>query len=103
NTASNRAGGAYFAATSTLTNTNFYTNTATVRAGGTYFGGAATVEGGVIQGNQCTSTCLGGGAFIVSTLTLTNTRFINNKTDGDGGAAYTSAATTMSSVLFQLN
>ncbi len=105
NTASNRAGGAYFNSTVALTSTDFYTNSATARAGGVYLGGAATMDGGVVQGNHCNGACWGGGAFVVSTLVLTNTQFIDNQTDtdGDGGGAYTSANTTMVAPTFRGN
>lgn len=103
NTASNRAGGAYFNSNANLTDTNFYTNTATARAGGAYFGGAANVQGGILQGNECTGTCLGGGAYVANTLVLTDTQFIDNSSDSDGGGAFTNVNSTFTHATFRHN
>lgn len=98
----------------TLTNTNFISNTAGYNGGGTYaFFGPATINGGRFEGNRADgpennggshlTENGGGGIWVGSTLVLTNTQFISNTAQTNGGGAHVRGSATMSGGLFDQN
>lgn len=98
-------GGGLFAGESlTLTGAQFLTNTAQVGGGGAATNGTAILNGGLLQGNQCTaSQCVGGGILVSDTLTLSDTQFLSNSATSSGGGAATTGASILYGGLFQGN
>jgi predicted outer membrane repeat protein len=82
-------GGGLFATNMVLTNTGFYGNSAASNGGGAASFDTASLQGGVFANNRCTAaSCQGGGLYVSSVLTATDTQFVSNASALDGGAIY---------------
>jgi len=89
-----------------LTGTEFLSNTAQNAGGGAAVSGDATLTGGLFQGNQCSdpSGCSGGGGLWAgSALIATDTAFIGNHAQNDGGGAFAQGQAQLSQGRFQGN
>ncbi|MCL4264489.1 MAG: hypothetical protein KJ069_14795 [Anaerolineae bacterium] len=72
--------------------------------GAIYAEGTVTVNGSIIQNNHCTDLgCYGGGLYVGSTLTMTNTEIISNTAAGDGGGVSTDGALVVTGTIFISN
>jgi hypothetical protein len=89
NSAASVGGGLFAFDTMVLTDTELYSNTAASLGGGAASFGTASLQGGVFANNQCTDfNCQGGGLYVSSVLTATDTQFVSNASAFNGGAIY---------------
>src|SRR5205085_10529194 len=91
------AGALFGGASLTAQDTEFVSNTARLD-GGAVKGGVdyAILTGGRFQGNTCTQAgCTGGGLSAPAPLTLSQTVFMQNSSQGNGGGAYADSAATV--------
>ncbi len=78
-------------------------NLAGLGGGGAYVVGAASLADGRFENNQCTQAGCTGGGLRAGSLALTETDFINNAANGDGGGAWSFGAAHSTGGLFLLN
>lgn len=99
-----QGGGLITYSTLTLTDTEFISNTSRLDGGGAYADDAVTASGSLFAGNACTeATCTGGGLSTAGPLTLTDTEFISNTSQANGGAILAGAGATLNGGLVQGN
>jgi hypothetical protein len=87
-----------------MSGTRFLSNTRTDDGGGTLVDGNVTLNGGVFQNNRCTGVGCSGAALLAGiNLAATNTQFLSNTSNGDGGGAYVNQTVTLNEDVFQNN
>lgn len=93
----NGDGGGLLAASIWLNTVNVLSNTAvgSGRGGGVYVNVSATITGSVFQNNLAVSQGGGLSNFSGGTVLVTNTHFIRNTSNGDGGGAWLAAGTAL--------
>jgi hypothetical protein len=102
-----QGGGLYSGAPLVLTSTDFISNSSLGNGGGAYAFSTTVLAGDTFQGNQCTSSavggCQGGGLYSSSALGLTSTDFSGNVSQGGGGGAYAASTAALAGGSFQDN
>ncbi len=87
-----------------LTNVNLLSNTSTLDGGAVFAGSTVQLTNNRFQNNQCTSlTCRGGGLFVALTLNVSDTNFISNTAQDNGGAIYAGQIVNLNGGLLQSN
>ncbi len=105
NSSNNYGGGLYANSTLNITDTTFLSNTASSVGGGAFAAGPATLTGGRFE-NNVSIAIFGGGLYASSTLNITGTTFVGNRTlsdTGGGGGLYAFGKTTVNGGRFERN
>jgi uncharacterized repeat protein (TIGR01451 family) len=97
-------GGLFAQSSLAVSGTTFLANAAQLGSGGAYAQGTTTIQNALFQANTCAQpTCQGAGLAALSTLLLTDTQFLSNTSQYDGGGVSAGGATTIDGSLFQGN
>lgn len=97
-------GGLRACCTVSLSGTQVISNTAAGDGGGAYLLGEVSIDAALFEANRCLgSLCDGGGLFSFSQTTITNTQFLGNFAQDQGGGASAPGNLVITDGLFQDN